>query len=420
MAKPSSKSKSKPNSQSKPNSRSKAGSGSKSKQQPQHEKKTRRNPIGTILLTLLALIMVVFTVLVVQLNLLPDRYVWMMIGAFIVLFLMAHLLLRHFMTSIRCLLGVVFALLLSAVLLGGGYLLSRTQTALDSLTTPEASLPSDSNTDSETDSHEATDKPKDVFTIYISGIDVPGNASTDAQSEINLLATINTSTRQVVLISTPPDFYVQLPNSGEAYDQLINTGIYGIDCSIGALETLYDIEIDYYFRANLNGFRKLIDTLGGITVHSDSTFASSGYQFYEGANPLSGDAALTFALGQNPFSYSDRTQELRRTAVINGLTSKLTAPETLSLYTTLLDTLEGDFETDLPYNLLSELVKGYLDSGDAWNIVRYDVSGQADVRALWSLGTNVNAPVLIPDEKTVTVAKELMRQVCDGTIAKLP
>ena len=161
MAKPSSKSKPKPNSQSKQNSRSKAGSGSKSKQQSQHEQNTKRNPIGTILLTLLVLIMVVFTVLVVQLNLLPDRYVWMMIGTFVVLFLMAHLLLRHFMTSIRCLLGVVFALLLSAVLLGGGYLLSRTQSALDSLTTPEASLPPNSNTDSET---EATDKLKDVFT----------------------------------------------------------------------------------------------------------------------------------------------------------------------------------------------------------------------------------------------------------------
>lgn len=366
------------------------------------------------------MIMVVFTVLVVQLNLLPDRYVWMMIGTFVVPFLIAHLLLRHFMTSIRCLLGVVFALLLSAVLLGGGYLLSRTQTALDSLITPEASLPSDSNTNSNTDSREATDKPKDVFTIYISGIDVPGNASTDAQSEINLLATINTSTRQVVLISTPPDFYVQLPNSGEAYDKLSNTGIYGVDCSIGALETLYDIDIDYYFRANLNGFRKLIDTLGGIMIYSDATYALNGYQYYAGENPLSGDAALTFALGQDPFTYSDRTQELRRTAVINGLINKMTAPETLSLYTTLLDTLEGDFETNLPYGLLSELVKGYLDSGDAWNIVRYDVSGQADVRALWSLGTNVNAPFLIPDEKTVTAARALIRQVRDGKIAKLP
>ena len=366
------------------------------------------------------MIMVVFTVLVVQLNLLPDRYVWMMIGTFVGLFLMARLLLRHFMTSIRCLLGVVFALLLSAVLLGGGYLLSRTQTALDSLTTPEASLPSDSNTNSKTDSREVTDKLKDVFTIYISGIDVPGNASTDAESEINLLATINTSTRQIALISTPPDFYVQLPTSGGACDQLINTGIYGIDCSIGALETLYDIEIDYYFRANLNGFRKLIDTLGGITVHSDATFALNGYQYYAGENPLSGDAALTFALGQNTFSYSDRTQELRRTAVIDGLVNKLTAPETLSLYTTLLDTIENDFETDLPYSLLSELVKGYLSSGDTWNIVRYDVSGQADVRALWSLGTNVNAPVLVPDGKTVTAAKALIRQVRDGEIAKLP
>ena len=86
---------------------------------------------------------------------------------------------------------------------------------------------------------------------------------------MNILAVVNTNTRQVLLVSTPRDYYVPLSISGGARDKLTHAGIYGVDVSEDTLSMLYDVDIDYYFRVNFSGFEQLIDALGGITVQSD-------------------------------------------------------------------------------------------------------------------------------------------------------
>ena len=77
-----------------------------------------------------------------------------------------------------------------------------------------------------------------VFTMYISGIDTRGGMIAKSRSDVNILATVNVDTRQVLLISTPRDFYVSLPISNGRPDKLTHAGIYGVDCSMGTLEML--------------------------------------------------------------------------------------------------------------------------------------------------------------------------------------
>ena len=101
-----------------------------------------------------------------------------------------------------------------------------------------------------------------VFTMYLSGIDTRGGVLAKSRSDVNILATVNVDTRQVLLVSTPRDYYVPLPISNGQPDKLTHAGIYGVDVSMGALEMLYGIDIDYYFRVNFSGFEKIIDALG--------------------------------------------------------------------------------------------------------------------------------------------------------------
>ena len=132
-----------------------------------------------------------------------------------------------------------------------------------------------------------------VFTMYISGIDNRGGLIAKSRSDVNILATINVDTRQVLLVSTPRDYYVPLPISNGQCDKLTHAGIYGVDVSIGTLEMLYGIDIDYYFRVNFSGFEKIIDALGGVTVNSDYTFTTGGgYSFQKGENHLNGATGL--------------------------------------------------------------------------------------------------------------------------------
>ena len=50
----------------------------------------------------------------------------------------------------------------------------------------------------------------DVFTLYISGIDTYGSVAKTSRSDVNIIAVVNTKTKQILLVSTPRDYYVPL------------------------------------------------------------------------------------------------------------------------------------------------------------------------------------------------------------------
>ena len=253
-----------------------------------------------------------------------------------------------------------------------------------------------------------------VFTMYISGIDSRSGLIAKSRSDVNIIATVNVDTRQVLLISTPRDFYVPLPISNGIPDKLTHAGIYGIDVSMGTLEMLYGTEIDYYFRVNFSGFEKIIDALGGITVHSDYTFTAGGYNYYEGENTLNGAEALRFARERKSFSSGDRQRGKNQMAVIEAVIQKAMSPAILTGYMDIMESVSGSFETSMPYDMIAELVRDQLDKGGSWNVVSCSVDGTGDNKVPYSMSTS--AYVMIPDQSTVDAAIAKIQQVKNGEI----
>ena len=144
-----------------------------------------------------------------------------------------------------------------------------------------------------------------IYTLYISGSDTRQGLNTVGRSDVNILATINTETRQILLVTTPRDYYVPLPVSGGIPDKLTHAGIYGVNVSIGTLEMLYDTDIDYYFRLNFSGFTGIVDALGGITVDNDVAFTKGNYTYPVGKVQMDGKMALTFARERYSFVDGD-------------------------------------------------------------------------------------------------------------------
>ena len=58
------------------------------------------------------------------------------------------------------------------------------------------------------------------FHVYISGIDTFGNISKTSRSDVNVIATVNPKTQQILLTSTPRDSYVPLSISNGIKDKL--------------------------------------------------------------------------------------------------------------------------------------------------------------------------------------------------------
>ena len=62
---------------------------------------------------------------------------------------------------------------------------------------------------------------KEPFTIYISGIDTYGEVSETSRSDVNLIAVVNPKTYQILLVTTPRDYYVPIPGvSGGQKDKI--------------------------------------------------------------------------------------------------------------------------------------------------------------------------------------------------------
>ena len=254
----------------------------------------------------------------------------------------------------------------------------------------------------------------DTFMVYISGLDCAGDTSVRSRSDVNIIATVNTKTGQVLLLSTPRDYFVPLSISNGVPDKLTHAGVFGINVSKDTLAMLYETEIDYYFRVNFDGFKGIIDALGGITVQSQYAFSSGGTKFVKGENYLNGTQALAFARERYSFAGGDRQRGKNQMAVIQGVLNKAMSPALLTNYTQLLEGVKGSFETNVPYDTIAELVKKQLSEGTKWNVVSYSVDGTGASMKPYSLSTN--AYVMIPDETTVEHAKMLIKQVEDGLV----
>lgn len=266
---------------------------------------------------------------------------------------------------------------------------------------------------------EAEESTAHIFNIFISGIDSRKGLVSRSRSDVNILATVNTDTRQIFLVSTPRDYFVPLSISNGVPDKLTHAGIYGIDVCVDTMEMLYDTEIEYYFRVNFSGFEQIVDALGGISVESDHDFTAyidlgeyREFSYVKGQNHLNGAAALVFAHERYAFADGDRQRGRNQMKVIEGVINKAMSPVLLTNYSQIMESVAGCFETNVPYEVIADIVKDQLNTGGSWEITSYSVSGTGSSQRPYSLSTN--AYVMLPDYSTVQEAAEKMKQIERG------
>lgn len=277
-----------------------------------------------------------------------------------------------------------------------------------------APVQADTQTENTSDSTQDASVTDQVYTIFVSGIDTRGDITASSRSDVNIILTVNARTKQVLMVSTPRDYYVPLSISNGVPDKLTHAGIYGINVCMDTLNMLYDTNINYYFRLNFAGFVQIIDALGGVTVDSDYDFETGGFHFVQGTNQLNGEQALAFARERYAFASGDRQRGKDQMKVIQGVINKATSPDILKNYLSLLDSLSGCFETNIPYDVITSLVKQQLDEGGSWQVLSYSVDGTGDTQKPYSMSQK--AYVMVPDQTTVDKAKTLMQKVRQGSM----
>ena len=250
---------------------------------------------------------------------------------------------------------------------------------------------------------------KGVFNVYISGIDTSGKISNVSRSDANIIATVNTNTHEILLTSIPRDYYVTLHSKG-AKDKLTHSGIYGINETVTTVEDLLDIDINYYVRVNFTTVIKLVDTLGGIQVYSDYDFTAQGYHFNKGYNTLNGAEALAFSRERHSFASGDNQRVKNQQAVIEAIIDKVISPELLTRYTSILNSLEGSFQTNIEQDEISNLVKDQLSNMSSWTVKSNALTGTGSYGPTYSMGST-KLYIMLPSDSSVAEAKQKINAV---------
>ena len=251
------------------------------------------------------------------------------------------------------------------------------------------------------------------FNVYISGIDVSGPISTTSRSDVNIIMSINPDTKQILLTTTPRDYYVPIPGiSGGVRDKLTHAGIYGVDASMRTLEELYGIDISYYARVNFTSLIKIVDILGGVDVNSEHSFSAQGYTFNKGVNHLNGEAALAFSRERYSFADGDNQRGRNQEAVIEAIINKALSPEILKRAGSILNSIGDSVETDMSTDEMNKLIAMQLSDNASWNIESQSVTGHGDTNSCFSSGSQ-QLYVMNPDNDSVSQASAKIREVVE-------
>lgn len=259
------------------------------------------------------------------------------------------------------------------------------------------------------------------FTVYISGIDVYGAIETNSRSDVNILAEVNPTTHQILLVTTPRDYYVELPGiSGGMRDKLTHAGIYGVDVSMATLGQLYDIDPEFYARVNFTSLVQMVDALGGIDVYSDQTFTTSEasgcvVNIMEGVNTLNGEQALAFCRERYNVSGGDNARGKHQQAVITAMIQKAVSPAILLGANQLLESVSGNVDTNMTQQQIQDLIKSQIADPQAWRIKSLAAEGTGDSRPCYSTGDQL-LYVTQPDQASVDTIKTAFCAVENGEV----
>ncbi|MBR0474906.1 MAG: LCP family protein [Erysipelotrichaceae bacterium] len=288
---------------------------------------------------------------------------------------------------------------------------------------------------------------EEPFTVLIGGNDswdydeILDTAGYQGRTDVNMLVTVNPTTKQVLIITIPRDSYVPLWGEYYAMDKLTHATVYGISDWIETVSYFMDVDINYFVRLNFASLINVVDALGGIDIYNPYYFETTfenyvpdengnhvyrEYTFEVGDLHLDGAAALTYCRERKYYNEEagvtgDEMRNQHQAMVLKEIINKVTSVSVITHVTDLLKAVEGTFATDLNINQIYALVQMQLDDMATWNINQFGLSGYADMRTSYAMGAASGQlySVFIVDSSDVNKAQSLIDQVIAGQIITL-
>jgi len=249
---------------------------------------------------------------------------------------------------------------------------------------------------SEKRAEQITLEKKEPFSVLMLGVDE--REGDRGRSDSMIVLTVNPNKNSVKMLSIPRDTRTEI--IGKGFDDKINHAYAfgGVEMSMNTVENFLDIPIDYYMQINMEGFKDIVDAVGGVTVNNDLDFSVGKVHFPDGQLTLNGEDALKFARMRYDDSRGDFGRQLRQREVIQGVIREGASLSSLTNYSDIFSALGNNIRTNLKFDEMIDIQKNYRS-----------VAKSVEQMSLEGSGTKIDKIyyLVVPDEERQRVQKEL-------------
>ncbi|MEB9943490.1 LytR family transcriptional regulator [Bacillus cereus] len=208
---------------------------------------------------------------------------------------------------------------------------------------------------------------KEPFTILIMGIEDYATDGQNGRTDSLMFATVNPKTKKISLMSIPRDSRVPIVGKGKE-DKINAAHAYGgEEMAIKTVEGFLKVPVDHYIKIDFQGFKGIVDAVGGVTVdvpfdfweRSDVDYYKK-IQFKQGQQNLNGEEALAYVRMRKQDPNGDYGRAARQRQLLAAVAQKLNSTSTVFKIKDLTAVVGKYIKTDIPisdglalYNKLS-------------------------------------------------------------------
>lgn len=213
---------------------------------------------------------------------------------------------------------------------------------------------------------EAVDIGSDPISILLMGVEDYATKGETGRADTQIVMTLDPETKEVTMTSIPRDTRVELPEEkvGSTYAGFhkINAAYslgeisgYGAEkLVVETVEDYLDIPIDTYATVNFEGFIKIVNLLGGVTIDVKEPFwerSSIDYykiiEFEEGKTKMTGEEALAFVRMRKREAALTYTRDERQRQFIKASIDQAISAGTIFKVGQITDVLGENISTNL-------------------------------------------------------------------------
>lgn len=218
------------------------------------------------------------------------------------------------------------------------------------------------------------------------------------RSDTLVVVNVNPETKTSTLLSIPRDTRVFI-ESQNSYHKINSAYVYdGVEGAVQAVEQFLDTPIDYYIKVNMEGFKDIVDAVGGVTINNPFAFNLEGVYIPEGEQHIDGEVALKYVRMRKEDPLGDFGRQKRQREVISQIIHEGTKISSLTKYPKILKVLEKNVQTNLTLNQIMDIQREYKDAVKTINQLEIEGEGKK-VDGLWYY--------LVSEETRLEISKQL-------------